>query len=222
MRAGEIVGVAGITGSGREMIGPLLSGRLPRAGTMLVGPRTVPPSNPKRALECGVAAIPGERGQFGVIGNLSVRANMTLSKLDRHCRFGRIIRGAERAEVSEWIQRLGIVTQGGEASITSLSGGNQQKVLVARALRLNPVSLILDDPTVGIDVGARAQIHEVVRACAADGMAVLLISTDSDELATLSDRVMIMGRGRVVREMESGPELTSEAIDVEQLTLSRA
>lgn len=147
---------------------------------------------------------------------------MTISKLDRHRRFGRVVRGAERAEVSEWIQRLGIVTQGGEAGISSLSGGNQQKVLVARALRLDPAALILDDPTVGIDVGARGQIHDVVRACAADGMAVLLISTDSDELAILSDRVLIMGRGRVVREIRSGPELTSEAIDVEQLALSRA
>ena len=97
----------------------------------------------------------------------------------------------------------------------SLSGGNQQKVLVARALRTRPKVLVLDDPTQGIDIGARAQIHEVIERCAAEGIAILLVSTDSDELARLSDRVLILAGGRLAQTLERGPELTAKSIDVE-------
>ncbi|HEX6393453.1 MAG TPA: sugar ABC transporter ATP-binding protein [Acidimicrobiales bacterium] len=221
IRPGEILGVAGITGSGRESLGPLLSGRLARRGTVSVGGRVVPGGDPRRALAAGVASIPGERGQFGVFPAMSVRANTTIAALDRHRRIGRISRGLEQQEVNEWIRSLGIVTQGTEAPMSSLSGGNQQKVLVARALRLSPSLLVLDDPTLGIDIGARAQIHEVIRRCAAEGKAVLLISTDSDELAALSDRVLVMARGRVARTLEGGPELTPEKIDLDQLTAAK-
>ena len=99
----------------------------------------------------------------------------------------------------------------------SLSGGNQQKVLVARALRTRPKVLVLDDPTQGIDIGARAQIHEVIERCAAEGIAILLISTDSDELARLSDRVLILAGGRLARTLERGPALTAKSIDASQL-----
>jgi ABC-type sugar transport system ATPase subunit len=165
----------------------------------------------------GVAAVPGERARFGVFPNLGVRTNMTISLLERHRRWGRIARGPERREVGEWIDRLGIVTRGPDAPMPSLSGGNQQKVLVARALRTRPKVLVLDDPTQGIDIGARAQIHEVIERCAGEGMAILLISTDSDELARLSDRILILAGGRLARTLERGPELTARLIDVSQL-----
>jgi ribose transport system ATP-binding protein len=221
VHAGEIVGVAGITGSGRESLGPLITGRLPRGGTVSVGDRVVPGGDPRRAIAAGVASIPGERIAYGVFPAMSVRANTTIAALGRHCRAGRISRAGEQREVVEWIRRLGIVTLGPEAPMASLSGGNQQKVLVARALRLAPSVLVLDDPTLGIDIGARAQIHDVIRRCAGDGMAVLLISTDSDELADLSDRVLIMSRGRVARTLEGGPDLTPEAIDLDQLMAAK-
>jgi ribose transport system ATP-binding protein len=99
----------------------------------------------------------------------------------------------------------------------SLSGGNQQKVLVARALRTRPEVLVLDDPTQGIDIGARAQIHEVIERCAAEGIAILLISTDSDELARLSDRVLVLAGGGLAQILERGPALTAKSIDASQL-----
>ena len=142
---------------------------------------------------------------------------MTISRLDRNRKWLRLVLAREREEVDGWIDKLGIVTRGCEAPILSLSGGNQQKVLVGRALRLQPKVLILDDPTQGIDIGARAQIHDVIEACAADGMAILLTSTDSDELARLADRVIILVAGRSIAEMERGPGLTAQAIDVSQL-----
>jgi ribose transport system ATP-binding protein len=214
---GEIVGIAGITGSGREHVAPLLVGQLPHEGEIRVGSSSLRPGRPREAMCAGIASIPGERARYGVFANLNVRSNLTISDHRRHRRFARIEVGGERDEVQEWIDRLTIVTRGGEAPITSLSGGNQQKVLVARALRLDPDVLVLDDPTQGIDIGARAQIHAVIEKCAADGMALVLVSTDSDELARLSDRVLVLVGGRVGSTLHRGPDLTPTAIDAAQL-----
>jgi ribose transport system ATP-binding protein len=219
---GEIVGVAGITGSGRESLAPLLIGRLPRTGEVRVHGRLVRAERPKPAIDAGIASIPGERARFGVFANMSVRGNLTISGLGRHRRWSRIQVHRERAEVQEWIDRLRIVTRGADAPISSLSGGNQQKVLVGRALRMQPKVLVLDDPTQGIDIGARAQIHDVIEQCAADGMAVLLISTDSDELARLADQVIVLTGGRVGSRLLRGPELTENAIDRAQLGMGSA
>jgi ribose transport system ATP-binding protein len=217
VRAGEIVGVAGITGSGRESLAPLLTGGLRHRGEIEAAGSVLAPGRPRGVVAAGVAAVPGERARLGVFPNLGVRANMTISQPERHRRWGRIVRSAERDEVTEWIDRLGIVTHGPDAPMPTLSGGNQQKVLVARALRTRPKVLVLDDPTQGIDVGARAQIHEVIERCAAEGIAILLVSTDSDELARLSDRVLILADGRLARTLERGPGLTTKSIDTSQL-----
>jgi ribose transport system ATP-binding protein len=214
---GEIVGVAGITGSGRESLASLITGGLPRLGHVEVAGTVLQPGQPHRVLAAGAAGVPGERARFGVFPNLGVRANMTISMLERHRRLGRIDRRRERGEVFDWIDRLSIVTQGPDAPIQSLSGGNQQKVLVARALRTRPKVLVLDDPTQGIDIGARAQIHEVIQRCAADGIGILLISTDSDELARLADRVVILAGGRCGRILQRGPAVTAKVIDISQL-----
>ena len=217
IRPGEIVGVAGITGSGRESLASLLTGGLLHDGEVQIAGRQLQPGQPQRVLAAGAATVPGERARFGVFPNLAVRTNMTISMLDRHSRWGRISREREREEVNEWIDRLGIVTQGPDAPIHSLSGGNQQKVLVARALRTRPKVLVLDDPTRGIDIGARAQIHDVIGRCAADGIAILLVSTDSDELADLCDRILILAGGQCARVLERGPALTAKLIDISQL-----
>jgi ribose transport system ATP-binding protein len=217
LHAGEVLGVAGITGSGRESLAPLISGGLRHAGQIDVAGQHLNPGDAQGAIRAGVVSIPGERARYGIFPNFSVRHNLTISLLDRHRRWGRINKRQERAEVDEWIRKLGIVTQGGEAKILSLSGGNQQKVLVARALRMHPKVLVLDDPTQGIDIGARAQIHEVIEQCAADGMGILLISTDSDELSRLSDRLLVLGEGRVVHVLTRGPALTARSIDMSQL-----
>jgi ribose transport system ATP-binding protein len=217
VRAGEIVGVAGITGSGRESLASLVVGGLEHAGEVQVAGRVLRPGQPQRVLAAGAAGVPGERARFGVFPNLGVRANMTISLLGRHRRWGRISREGERREVGEWIDRLGVVTQGPDAPIQSLSGGNQQKVLVARALRTRPQVLVLDDPTQGIDVGARAQIHDVIERCAADGIGILLVSTDSDELARLSDRILILAGGKCARILKRSPSVTAKQIDISQL-----
>jgi ribose transport system ATP-binding protein len=214
---GEIVGVAGITGSGRESLASLITGGLAHQGHVEVAGTVLRPGQPHRVLAAGAAGVPGERARLGVFPNLGVRANVTISQLDRHRRFGRIDRRRERGEVLDWIDRLSIVTQGPDAPIHSLSGGNQQKVLVARALRTRPKVLVLDDPTQGIDIGARAQIHEVIQRCAADGIGILLISTDSDELARLADRIVILAGGRRARILERGPAVTAKVIDISQL-----
>ncbi len=214
---GEIVGIAGITGSGRESVAPLLIGRLPRTGEVRVDGRLIASGQPRQAIDAGVASIPGERARYGVFANLNVRTNLTISGLSRHRRWSRIQVQRERAEVDEWIERLSIVTRGTDAPIISLSGGNQQKVLVGRALRLRPQVLVLDDPTQGIDIGARAQIHGVIEQCAADGIAILLVSTDSDDLARLADRVVVLAGGRRAKSLLRGPDLTDNSIDRAQL-----
>ena len=122
----------------------------------------------------------------------------------------------------QWIANLGIVTRSPDAPISSLSGGNQQKVLVARALRLSPSVLVLDDPTAGIDVGAREQVHRIIEENTTETMAVLLVSTDSTELARLCDRVLIMNRGRIARQLQRGVDLTADAIDHAQVAVVAA
>ncbi|MFI7699376.1 sugar ABC transporter ATP-binding protein [Nonomuraea sp. NPDC049480] len=215
---GQIVGVAGLSGSGREAIGPMLSGRLDRSGGVRVAGTTVPPGDPAAALAAGLAFVPGERARYGTFPALSVRQNLTMGSLRRHLRRGYIDARSERREVHGWIDDFGIVTRSADAPITSLSGGNQQKVLVARALRLAPKALVLDDPTAGIDVKARDAVHTIIERSTRQGLAVLLVSTDSDELARLSDRVLVLSHGRVVRVLRRGADLSPEAIDHAQVS----
>lgn len=222
VRRGEIVGVAGLTGSGREVLGAMVSGRLPRGGDVRVEATTIRAANPGHALAAGLAFVPGERARYGTFAALTVRQNLTMGSLRRHVRRGHIDTRSERGEVRDWIEKFGIVTRGVDAPITSLSGGNQQKVLVARALRLAPKALVLDDPTAGIDVKAREAVHSIIERTTADGLAVLLVSTDSDELARLCDRVLVMSHGRVVREIRRGAGLSTEAIDHAQVAATAA
>ncbi|HSY14876.1 MAG TPA: sugar ABC transporter ATP-binding protein [Jatrophihabitantaceae bacterium] len=218
---GEIVGIAGITGSGREVLVSLVAGLLARSGSVSIDGRVVAPGSPRKALASGLAAIPGERARYGLFSNLDVRENMMMLDMRSHRRWGRIAGGAEVEEVRGWISTLGIATRGAASPIGSLSGGNQQKVLIARALRTAPKVLLLDDPTQGIDVGARAQIHRIIEESVRDGMAVLLVSTDSDELARLADRVLVLAQGRLTQALHRDAELTAEAIDVAQLSRQR-
>jgi ribose transport system ATP-binding protein len=219
---GEIVGVAGLTGSGREAIGPMVCGSLQRTGRLRVAGTVVPPGDPAAALAAGLAFVPGERARYGTFPTLSVRQNLTMGSLRRHLRRGHIDARSERREVRGWIDAFGIVTRGADAPITSLSGGNQQKVLVARALRLAPRALVLDDPTAGIDVKARDQVHSIIERSTRDGLAVLLVSTDSDELARLADRVLVLSHGRVVRTLRRGAGLSPEAVDHAQVAAGGA
>lgn len=214
---GEIVGVAGITGSGREALVPLITGQVPSdAGEVIVGEVSIPNYDPQAGLRNGLAFLAADRTTQGVIPLESVRHNLTLSDLRRHWRGGRLRHRDEVTETRDWVERLAVKTAGTEIPITSLSGGNQQKVLFGRSLRLTPAVLVLDEPTRGIDVGAKEEIHLLIERAAQAGAAVLVASTDTDELVRLSHRVLVMREGRIAAEI-TGDERTVATIERAQL-----
>ncbi len=222
VRAGEIVGVAGITGSGREMLVPFITGQLPSdAGEVIVDGASIPNYDPAATIAAGVAFVPADRATLGVVPFASVTANLTLADVERHRRGLRLRHADEVAECLEWIDRLSIKTAGPMVPVASLSGGNQQKVLFGRSLRLSPTVLILDEPTSGIDVAAKDQILRLIDQAAVDGAAVLVVSTDTDELVQVAHRVLVMVNG-VVAEEFTGAEMTTGHIEHALLATQKA
>lgn len=217
--AGEVVGIAGLTGSGREEIAGLLAGRLPRAGRIHVDGAAVPPGDPAAAIDLGVCLVPAERAAHALLPDVNVRENLTLPDTAAFWSGGVLHRTPERAEVRRWIHELDIRPDQPEALVTTLSGGNQQKVVMSRWLRIDPHVLVLDEPTQGVDVGSKADIHRLIDGAAAAGSAIVVCSTDSDELVRLADRVIVLQRGSVVGQL-TGEAITVEAI--ERLQLSAA
>ena len=210
LRAGEIVGLAGLVGAGRSELARAIYG----ATTAVAGGVQVAGSDlagrPGASIDAGVAMIPESRKDDGLILRRPIRENVSLTSLRRVQRFGFVHRGAERAAVRDALER---VTGSSliEAQAGSLSGGNQQKLLFARALLIRPGVLIADEPTRGIDVGAKRDIYDVMVRLAADGMAILLISNEVEEILGLAHRVVVMRAGRLVAEL-AGPDMTEEAI----------
>ena len=183
LHSGEIVGVAGITGSGRESVVPLIAGHMPStAGSVVINGIATQNYAPRETVQSGARYLAADRTAHGVFKYSSVVHNTTISDVKRNTKFGRLLLKQERQEAQEWIDKLGVKTAGGEAQIGSLSGGNQQKVLFARGLRLRPTVIMLDEPTRGIDVGAKEEIHSSIDQSAANGAAVLMVSTDTDEI----------------------------------------
>ena len=217
VHAGEIVGVAGINGSGREHIVPLITGQVPSAaGTVQIGTTPVANYSPRGAMAAGLAFVAADRARQGNFAMLSVTANTTVSNVKRNVRSGRLVHSLERAESNDWIVKLGTKTAGTVAPMATLSGGNQQKVLFARGLRLEPTVIVLDEPTRGIDVGAKEEIHSLIDEAATNGSAVLVASTDTEELVRVSHRILIMRGGIVAAEL-TGSDITVENIERAQL-----
>ena len=216
VRRGEIVGIAGLSGSGREEVLPALAGGLPRHGSVRVGGREVPAGRPHRTAALGVGYVPADRVRNGLFPNLTVGSNLTIARLRQFTRAGLLRPSAELTDVRRWLAELQVQPDDPERGVTALSGGNQQKVLVARWLRVAPRVIILDEPSQGVDVGARVGIHWALRRAAED-TAVLIASSDADELATLCDRVIVLSRGRVVGEL-AGSALTAGEIDARSMT----
>jgi ribose transport system ATP-binding protein len=215
--AGEVVGVAGITGSGREHIVPLITGQFPSDdGFVEVNGVDVPPFAPRALMDAGGAFVTADRGRLGNLAMMSVLANTTISDVERNTKGLRLLHRRERVETSSWIDALGTKASSMAAPISTLSGGNQQKVLFARGLRLTPSVIVLDEPTRGIDVGAKEEIHSIIDKSASGGAAVLVASTDTDELVRLSHRVLIFRRGQIVAEL-TGDQITSANIESAQL-----
>jgi ABC-type sugar transport system ATPase subunit len=223
VRAGEVVGIAGILGSGREHVPALLFGARPRVtGEVSVRGAVLPSGDPRAAIAAGVAYVPGDRHADGAVMPMRVRENLTLPDLFRlRRRFGRLDRSAEHADVAEWIERVALRPAEPERPLELFSGGNQQKVVIAKWLRNDPAVLLLDEPTQGVDVGAKAAIYNLVHDAAARGAAVLMASSDTAELASTCDRVVVMRDGVAAAEVGGG-DLGEERLVLESLGLANA
>jgi len=198
VRRGEIVGLAGLVGAGRTELARIVFG-LDHAdsGEVRVHGTPVPIRNPSDAIACGIAYVPEDRRRQGVILDMPVSANITLASLKRLKRFGSFDFQRERQIAGEYVQRFAIKTPSIFDHVSTLSGGNQQKVAVSRWLATKPSVLILDEPTQGIDVGAKAEIHALMGELASHGMAILMISSDLPEVLGMSDRIAVMHAGTI-------------------------
>ncbi|MGH2860244.1 MAG: ATP-binding cassette domain-containing protein [Solirubrobacteraceae bacterium] len=208
--AGEIVGLAGVEGNGQRAFLRALGGLLPTHGSIEIEGAAVTGGNPSRMAQGGIVHLPGDRHTEGLVP-LSVRENATLLSLDTVSDHGFLRRSSEGRVVTELIEGLRVRTPSGETPVLSLSGGNQQKVLIGRALLAEPKVLLADEPTRGVDAGARIEIYRLLRDVAAAGSAVMVLSTDVVELMGLCDRVVVFSRGEIVRSLEQD-ELTEENI----------
>ena len=199
LRRGEILGIAGLVGAGRTELVTALFGAYPgrcEAEVWLDG-RRIDSRTPLKAIRCGLALVPEDRKHHGIVRDMDVGQNITLSVLGRFARFTRIDREAELAVVSEEIARLGLKTASPFLSITSLSGGNQQKAVLSKMLLTRPKVLILDEPTRGVDVGAKFEIYKLMLELAAQGMSIIMVSSELAEVLGVSDRVLVMGEGKL-------------------------
>jgi len=198
IRAGEILGLAGLVGAGRTELARTIFGITPAdAGEMFLGGERIEINSPQDAVTRGIAYVPEDRRRHGVILEMAIAQNMTMAI---HQRFfpGTWLRfGAEKQLALEYIRDLNIKAYGPDAPGNSLSGGNQQKVALARWLAAKPKVLILDEPTQGVDVGAKSEIHKIIRSLAKSGLAVLMISSDLPEILGMSDRIGVMRGGTI-------------------------
>jgi ribose transport system ATP-binding protein len=201
--AGEVVGIFGLIGSGVERVGRALFGAEKRATAceMVLGGHTISLTDPGASVRAGIGFVAAERKREGLIGIMSVRANTTLPFLDRFVRGVEVDRAAESRATQHWISALGIRAGGPEQEIRLLSGGNQQKVCLARWMMGNMRLLILEEPTRGVDIGGRREIYLQIRRLAQQGLGVVVVSTDAEEVTGLADRALVLHYGRVVAEL---------------------
>jgi len=205
LHRGEVLGLYGLKGSGRTALLRVLFGLEPRHGGVIrMDGRAVSIRSPRDAIRAGMAWVCRDRKERGLFPNLDIQQNATLPALDGLSRLGFVLRRKERQAVLAQIEALDIRAAGPDQLITELSGGNQQKVMLARSLMCKPRVLVLDEPTAGIDVGAKAEIHALVRRLAAQGMGILLVSSELPEVLTLSDRILVMHEGALVGSLDGG------------------
>jgi rhamnose transport system ATP-binding protein len=206
LRAGEILGFFGLVGAGRSEVADMLFGiTRPAGGEIRIGGRTVRPRSPQDALQLGISLLPEDRHRQGLVLEFPIRANETLPVLRRLAkRLGIVDRRAEARLAEDFARRIGVVATGIEQLTNTLSGGNQQKVLLAKWLIPAPRVLILDQPTRGIDVGAKAEIHRIVSHLTTEGIAIILIGDDAAEVSAMADRILVFRGGRVVAEFARG------------------
>jgi len=198
LHGGEILGVAGLIGAGRTALAETLFGlRRATAGEIKIAGKPVKLHSAKSAIKHSLGFVPEDRKQQGLFLNMAVRENITMSSTNLVSNFGFLSAVKANALAGEYVDKLDIRTPGLRQRVRNLSGGNQQKVVIARWLTLKPQVLVLDEPTRGVDVGAKAEIHGLMRQLAQDGVAVLMISSDLPEVIGVSDRIIVMHEGRV-------------------------
>lgn len=213
VQPGEIVGIAGLVGAGRTELLRCLFGVTQRlGGTLAVGGSPVDPQSPAEAIAAGLGLVPEDRKEQGLVIDFSVRRNVSLASLPHVAKQGVWINfDAESASTTDSIDRLRIKTPHADQVVRYLSGGNQQKVVLGKWLSMNPRVLMLDEPTRGIDIGAKEEIYQLMEKLAADGLAILFVSSEMEEVIALSDRTLVMHEGNMTGEL-SGDDITEENI----------
>jgi rhamnose transport system ATP-binding protein len=212
VRAGEIVALAGLVGAGRSEVVRAVFGVDPRdTGRVTVAGRALPAGDPRAAMAAGVALVPEDRRQQGLVLEASIERNATATRWRELARFGLLFGGAERRAAAEWTERLHTKYADLRDPVAQLSGGNQQKVVLAKWLSTRPKVLVVDEPTRGIDVGTKAEVHRLMSDLAADGVAVLMVSSELPEVLGMADRVLVMREGRLVAEIPRA-DADSEAV----------
>jgi ABC-type sugar transport system ATPase subunit len=202
VHSGEIVGLAGLVGSGRtELARTIFGADRMDSGSILINGKPVTIKHPLDAIELGLGLVPEDRKQQALVLELPVRENISLANLDAVTRLGFINRGRERTIAQRFIDALQVRTPSMEQRVINLSGGNQQKVVLAKWLALNPKVLIVDEPTRGIDVGAKAEVHLLLSKLAQQGVGILMISSELSEVLAMSDRILVMREGRIAGEL---------------------
>ena len=213
VKAGEIVGIAGLVGAGRtEMLRTLFGVDRPLSGEIQIDDKPVQLKSPRDAIRSGIALVPEDRKQQGVVLEMAIRENIGLAGLRRHSRaLGFLNFSAEANDSATMVRQLRVKAPSDLTTVGDLSGGNQQKVVLGKWLALNPRVLLLDEPTRGIDVGAKQEIYQLMDELAGQGMAVLFVSSEMEEIIGMSDRAIVMHEGRITGELQRA-ELTEEGV----------
>ena len=212
VREGEVVGFYGLVGAGRTEIAETLFGlRDPTAGTILIDGKEATINSPVVAIKAGISLVPEDRKGQGLIVGMNCRDNMTLPQVDDMTAGPFISSGAEVAIFDQYREKLNIKTPGWRQLVGNLSGGNQQKIVIGKWLSMHPKVLIVDEPTRGIDVGSKSEIHKLIRELAAQGYAVIVISSEMPEVLRVSDRIIAMFHGRIMRTFTSD-EVTEDSL----------
>ena len=213
LRRGEILGLAGLMGAGRSNVAAAIFGLAPAtAGAIFVHGRPVRIQSPAHALAHGIAMVTEDRKEYGFVPNMSVEENITLSSLRRHCRGPFLDRRAAEAAANRQIAALDVRSAGRDQPVKHLSGGNQQKVVLARALLTDPEIVILDEPTRGIDIGAKHEMHALIARLAHEGKAILLVSSEMNEILALSHRILVLREGAAVAELAAAAATPDEIL----------
>lgn len=212
IRKGEVLGLAGLMGAGRTELVELLFGVKPKTGGRIVlNGNEIHPRLPKEAIDCGIALVPEDRKRQGVLLELDVRGNISMAILERISRFFTVNKKEERRIAEHYRESIRIKTPTLEQKVKNLSGGNQQKVIIAKWLASEPTLVIFDEPTRGIDVGAKSEIYALVNSLVESGRAVLMISSEMEEVLGMSDRILVLRDGRIVGELKRN-EFSQETI----------